>query len=127
MIFPCDEKENFLLQHRKQSQDAHVFTYGHIITTYASILAITLLIWPKSHETLNMIAHFVKVFCDIYNFPSLIFFLATITHNMKPREGFTLFELFFKFLYLFEIIFKTAGMKIHSSELSLARLAVDLW
>jgi hypothetical protein len=36
--------------------------YGHIITNYASILAITLLIWPKSHDTSNMIAHFVKVF-----------------------------------------------------------------
>jgi hypothetical protein len=74
-----------------------------------------------------MIAHFVKVFfCDVCNFLSLIFFLATITHNMKPHEGFTLFGLFFKFLYPFEIIFKTAGMKIHSLGLSLARLAVDL-
>jgi hypothetical protein len=45
---------------------------------------------------------------------------------MTPREGFTLFGLFFKFLYPFKIIFKTAGMKIHSPELSLARLAVDL-
>jgi hypothetical protein len=65
-------------------------------------------------------------FCDVCNFPSLIFFLATITHNMTPREGFTLFRLFFKFLYPFEIIFKTAGMKIRSPGLSLARLAVDL-
>jgi hypothetical protein len=100
--------------------------YGHIIRNYASILAITLLIRPKSHETSNMIAHFVKFFCDVYNFLSLIFFLATITHNMTLREGFTLFGLFFKFLYPFEIIFKTAGMKIHSPGLSLARLAVDL-
>jgi hypothetical protein len=36
--------------------------YGHIITNYALILAITLLIWHKSHETSNMIAHFVKGF-----------------------------------------------------------------
>jgi hypothetical protein len=100
--------------------------YGHIITNYASILAITLLIYPKSHETSNNIAHFVKFFCDICNFPSLIFFLATITHNMTPHEGFTLFGLFFKFSYLFEIIFKTAGLKIHSPGLSLASLAVDL-
>jgi hypothetical protein len=46
---------------------------------------------------------------------------------MTPHEGFTLFGLFFKFSYLFEIIFKIAGMKIHSPGLSLARLAVDLW
>jgi hypothetical protein len=26
MVFPCDEKGNFLLQHHKQSQDAHVCT-----------------------------------------------------------------------------------------------------
>jgi hypothetical protein len=45
---------------------------------------------------------------------------------MTPREGFTVFGLFFKFLYPFEIIFKIAGMKIHSPELSLARFAVDL-
>jgi hypothetical protein len=45
---------------------------------------------------------------------------------MTPREGFTLFGLFFKFLYLFEISFKMAGMKIHSPGLSVARLAVDL-
>jgi hypothetical protein len=45
---------------------------------------------------------------------------------MTPHEGFILFGLFFKFLYLFEMINKTAGMKIHSPGLSLARLAVDL-
>jgi hypothetical protein len=65
-------------------------------------------------------------FYDVCNFLSLIFFLATITHNMTPRQGFTLFGLFLKFLYPFEIIFKRAGMKIHSLGLSLAILAVDL-
>jgi hypothetical protein len=45
---------------------------------------------------------------------------------MTPCEGFTLFGLFLKFLCPFEIIFKTAGIKIHSSGLSLAKLAVDL-
>jgi hypothetical protein len=74
-----------------------------------------------------MITHFVKVFCDVCNFRSLIFFLATITHNMTPHEGFTLFGLFLKFLCPFKIIFKTAGMKIHSPGLSLAILAVDLF
>jgi hypothetical protein len=73
-----------------------------------------------------MIAHFVKVFCDVYNFTSLIFFLATITYNMTSHEGFTFFGLFLKFLCPFEIIFKTAGMKILSLGLSLAKLAVDL-
>jgi hypothetical protein len=68
MVFPCDEKGNFLLQHCKQSQDAHVAQYGHITTNYASILAITLLIWPKSHETSKMIAYFVKVFLRCLQF-----------------------------------------------------------
>ena len=36
--------------------------YGHIITNYAAILAITLVVWPERHETSNMIAHFEKVF-----------------------------------------------------------------
>jgi hypothetical protein len=83
-------------------------------------------IWPKSHETSNMITHFVKVFCDICRFPSLIFFLVTITHNMTTREGFTLFGLFLKFLCPFEIIFKKAGMKILSPGLSLTKIAVDI-
>jgi hypothetical protein len=100
--------------------------YGHIITNYAAILAITLLIWPESHETSNMIAHFVKFFCDVCNFSSLMFFLATITQNMTPHEGFTLFRWFSKFLCLFKIIFKKAGMEILSPGLSLAKLVVNL-
>ena len=41
----------------------HVYAqYGHIITNYALILAITLVIWPESQETSNEIGHFVKVF-----------------------------------------------------------------
>ena len=36
--------------------------YGHIITNYVAILAITLVVWPESHETSNMIAHYEKVF-----------------------------------------------------------------
>jgi hypothetical protein len=48
---------------RKPSQDAHVCAqYGHIITNYALILAITLVVWPKCHETSNMIGYFVKDF-----------------------------------------------------------------
>jgi hypothetical protein len=101
--------------------------YGHIITNYAAILAITLFIWPESHETSNMIAHFVMFFvCDVCNFSSLIIFLATITHNMTPREGFTLFGLFLKFICPFEIILKNASMKILCPGLILAKLVVDL-
>ena len=36
--------------------------YGHIITNYALILAISLVVWPESQETSNEIGHFVKVF-----------------------------------------------------------------
>ena len=39
----------------------HVYAqYGHIITNYALILAITLVIWTQSQETSNEIGHFVK-------------------------------------------------------------------
>ena len=31
--------------------------YGHIITNYALILAITLVVWSESHETSDMIGH----------------------------------------------------------------------
>ena len=36
--------------------------YGHIITNYVAILAITLVVWPERHETSNLIAHSEKVF-----------------------------------------------------------------
>jgi hypothetical protein len=49
-----------------------------------------------------------------------------MTHNMKPHEGFTLFESFLNFLCPFQTIFKTAGMKLLSPGLSLAKLEVDL-
>jgi hypothetical protein len=126
MGFLCDERKTSyynIVNNPKMQMHAQ---YGHIITNYATILAITLVVWPKNHATSNMIAYFVKVFCDVCNFPSLIFFLVNITHNMTPREGFILYGLFLKFLYSFEIIFKMAGMKIRSPSLSLTKLAVDL-
>ena len=36
--------------------------YGHIITNYALILAISLVIWPESQKTSEEIGHFVKGF-----------------------------------------------------------------
>jgi hypothetical protein len=51
-----------------------------------------------AYSVLVMVAHFEKVFCDICNITCLIFFLATISHNMTPREGFTLFGSFFEYL-----------------------------
>jgi hypothetical protein len=62
MVFACDEKENFLLQLVSNPKMHMCVQYGHIITNYATILAITLVMWPKSYKTSNMIAYFVKVF-----------------------------------------------------------------
>ena len=42
---------------------------------------------------------------------------------MTPHEGFTLFGSFLNFLCRFQLFFKMAGMKILSSEPSLAKLA----
>ena len=66
-------------------------------------------------------------FCDVCNSPSLIFFLATMTHNMTAREDFALFGSFLNFLCSFQTIFKTAGMKILYPGRSFAKLALDLW
>jgi hypothetical protein len=73
-----------------------------------------------------MTHHFVKIFYDVCNFTSSIFFLAAMTHNMTRREGFTLFGSFLNFLCPFQTIFKTAGMKLLSPGLSLAKLEVGL-
>ena len=77
--------------------------YGHIITNYVLILAIILVIWPESQETSNEIGHFVKVFWDIFNIISLIFFLAIISHNMTPHEGFAMFRSFLIFYDSFKL------------------------
>jgi hypothetical protein len=45
---------------------------------------------------------------------------------MTPQEDFTLFGSFLNFLCPFQTIFKTAGMKLFSPGLSLAKLEVDL-
>jgi hypothetical protein len=50
-----------------------------------------------------------------------------MTHNMTPCKGFTLFGSFLNFLCPFQTILKTAGMKLLSPGLSLAKLEVDLW
>ena len=46
---------------------------------------------------------------------------------MTPRKGLTLFRSFLNFLSPFQTMVKPAGMKILSSGLNLATLAVDLW
>ena len=100
--------------------------YGHIIINYIAILAITLVILPESHETSNMIAHFEKFFWDICNIQSLIFFIATMSHNMTPCKGFTLFRSFLNLLRLFQTIFKTAGMKIVSYDFYITQMC-NIW
>jgi hypothetical protein len=54
------------------------------------------------------------------------YFSLQLTHNMTPREGFTLFGSVLNFLCLFQTILKTASMKLLSPGLSLAKLEVDL-
>jgi hypothetical protein len=88
-----------IVSHRKMHMCAQ---YGHIITNYALILAITLVVWPKCHETSIMIGHFVKDFLWCVKFSKLNIFLATMTHNMTPREDFTLFGSFLNFLCPFQ-------------------------
>jgi hypothetical protein len=46
------------------------------------------------HPFLAFLGKWKTVFCDICNITSFIFFLTTISHNMIPREGFTLCGLF---------------------------------
>ena len=72
--------------------------YGHNITNYAAILAITLAIWTESHETSNMIGHFVKVFSkhDQYT-ESGIFTFNYVTKYDTTRRIFIV-RIFFEFI-----------------------------
>ena len=57
-LFGATKRKTFscnIVRHPKMHMCAQ---YGHIITNYAAILAITLVVWPETHETSNMIAHF---------------------------------------------------------------------
>jgi hypothetical protein len=62
MVFSCDEMENFLLQYRKTSQYAHVCTIWAYYHKLCRDSIHNMAVWPKCHETSNMIAHFVKDF-----------------------------------------------------------------
>ena len=68
-----------------------------------------------------------RFFEDIWNIPSLIFFIVNISHNMTPREGFTLLSPFLNFLCPFQLLSKTVGMKILGLGPSLAKLAWRFW
>ena len=54
--------------------------YGHIITNYASIIAITLVVWPKSHKTSNMEGHFREVFFGTLVIFQVWYFSLRICH-----------------------------------------------
>jgi hypothetical protein len=62
MAFWCDEKENFLFQNCKPSQDAHVCIIWAHYRKLSRDSSNNIGRWAKSHETSNMIAHFEKVF-----------------------------------------------------------------
>ena len=104
MIFLCDKNENFLLQHCSPSQDAHVCTiwaHYHKLCRDSShnIGRLDWKPWNLEHDR----SFLRRFFWDIWNIPSLIFFLATMSHNMTPREGFTLFGSFLNFLCPFQL------------------------
>src|SRR4051812_26405773 len=86
--------------------------YGHVITNYAAILAITLAIWTESNETSNMVAHFEKDFLRCNQYTKFGILLATVSHKMTPRERFTLFGQFLNILCQFQTMVKMTGMKV---------------
>ena len=100
--------------------------YGNIITNYVEILAITLVVWPESHETLNMIAHFENVFWTYLKYSELDIFYCKYVTSYDTMRRFYIVSIVFEFLMPVSIMIKTAGMKILSSGPILAKLAVDL-
>ena len=60
--------------------------YGHIITNYATILAITLVVWPESHETSNMIGHFCEGFFETLAIYQVWYFSLQICHITRHHE-----------------------------------------
>jgi hypothetical protein len=54
--------------------------YGHIIINYALILAITLMVWPKCHETSNMIGHICEGFFMTFAIFKVQYFFLQLWH-----------------------------------------------
>ena len=106
-------------------------SYEHIITNYAEILAITLVVWPRSHETSDVKGHFCEGFINkLWIFQVWYFSLQVyhiIWHHAKDSPRLDLFWISYAFFSLFQSMLKTAGLNILSSGPSLAGLAVDLW
>ena len=105
--------------------------YGHIITNYASIIAITLVVWPKSHKTSNMEGHFREGFFGILVIFQVWYFSLQICHiiwhHAKVSHRLGHFWISYAFFNLFRPVLKTAGMNILSSGPSLAKILEDLW
>ena len=82
--FLCNENENFLRQHCSPFQDARLY----IIWTYLNKLFV---IWPESHESSFMVAHFrehlFKIFVvfQVSYFPSkqIVVYLKIIKKNQE--------------------------------------------
>ena len=105
--------------------------YGHIITNYASIIAITLVVWPKSHKTSNMEGHFREGFFGMLVIFQVWYFSLEICHiiwhHAKVSHRLGHFWISYAFFNLFRPVLKTAGMNILSSGPSLAKISEDLW
>jgi hypothetical protein len=79
-VFRASKGKSFfcnIVSHPKMHMCAQ---YGHIITNYALILAITLVVWPKCHETSNMIGHFVKEFLWCWQIFQVQYFSLQLWH-----------------------------------------------
>ena len=78
--------------------------YWHIITNYAAILAKTLVVWLRSHETSNKIAHFWEHFSKIFVIFQVYYFSWIPCHLKRQNaKGFH----FFDFLWISYVDFKT--------------------
>ena len=69
-----------IVRHPKMHTHAQ---YGHIITNYVVIMAITLVVWPESHETSNMIGHFREGFFETLAIYQVWYFYLQLCHIIR--------------------------------------------
>jgi hypothetical protein len=111
MNFLCQEKENTQNEHCLPSQDkTHMHNMGSFEQTMTWL-------WPQLAHLAWKPWNFIQdsyflwtLFQNVCNIPSLLFFLATRSHNMTQSEGFIFFWFFLNFLCWFQNAAKSAGM-----------------
>jgi hypothetical protein len=112
-------KMNFFVQRKLKLPKSTLFTISICthVHNMGSFEQTMLWLWPQLAHLAWKPWNFIQdssfvwtLFQNVCNIPSLLFFLATRSHNMTENEGFIFFWFFLNFLCRFQNAAKSAGV-----------------